>query len=264
MQSLSQDRSLRYGRSLFGERLLGRPAARLIAIDVARGVAIAGVVLFHVVWDLAYTGLTAPDLASHPAWVAFARTLAGSFMVLVGVSLVLAHQDAVHWARFAKRLLVIVLAALAISIVTRIAFPERFIYFGILHAIAVGSVVGILFLRLPAAIVAAAGAIIFILPDYFSSTVFDIRPLAWIGFSVQPPPSNDFVPVFPWVGLTLLGLAAAKIAIANSVDQWLARHQPGGMMATTFTWMGCHSLAIYLIHQPVLLGILVPLAAWLR
>lgn len=101
-----------------------------------------------------------------------------------------------------------------------------------------------------------------VLPYLVTTPLFDARSLAWIGFSAQPPPSNDYVPVFPWVGMTLLGLAVTKAAIGRSVDHWLHRHEPDGPVATRIAWMGRHSLAIYLIHQPVLLGLLIPLANW--
>ena len=164
---------------------------------------------------------------------------------------------------FAKRLLIIMGAAFAISAATWLAFPERFIYFGILHAIAAASVIGLLFRRLPALVIASMGAVVIVFPYLVASPLFDTRSLAWIGFSAQPPPSNDYVPIFPWVGLTLMGLALAKTAIGRSVDQWLYRHEPAGPVANGTAWMGRHSLAIYLIHQPVLLGLLIPLANWL-
>lgn len=236
-----------------------RRLARLAAIDAVRGAAIAGVVLYHVVWDLAFLRLTGPELASHPLWIAFGRVLAGSFLFLAGFSLVLANDTWVSWGKYSKRMLKIVAAALAITAVTWFAFPQSFVYFGILHAIAFGSAVGVAFLTKPAWLTAAVGAGVLTVPRFFSSALFDPRWLAWIGFSQDTPPSNDFVPVFPWVGVFLLGLAAAQ-----AVDrEWLAgrlgasRRNP---VSVGLIWLGRHSLAIYLIHQPVLLAVLYPLS----
>jgi len=265
MAGMSQGLSYRMGRAALDKAgtKSGEAAVRLRSIDMARGLAIAGVVIFHIVWDLDFTRFIRPGIATHPAWILFARVLAGSFMLLVGVSVALAHRQTTRWVPFAKRLLIIMGAALAISAATWLAFPERFIYFGILHAIAAASVIGLLFRRLPALVIAAMGAVVIVFPFLVASPLFDTRSLAWIGFSAQPPPSNDYVPIFPWVGLTLMGLALAKTAIGRSVDQWLYRHEPAGPVANGTAWMGRHSLAIYLIHQPVLLGLLIPLANWL-
>jgi uncharacterized membrane protein len=241
-----------------------RNRARLLILDVVRGLAIAGVVVYHLVWDLDFTGLLPSGIARQPAWIFFARTLAGTFMLLVGVNLVLAHDSGLRWQAFARRLGVIVLAALAISVVTKFAFAQTFIYFGILHAIAAASLIGVLFLRRSVIFCVVAGLVTLILPHAFRNALFNTRWLAWIGFAEAPPVSNDLVPVFPWVGLTLLGMALARLALQHSVDDWLKSREPGGQVVQSLSWLGRHSLAIYLVHQPVLLALIVPLATWIK
>jgi uncharacterized membrane protein len=235
---------------------------RIPTIDIIRGIAIGGVVLFHVVWDLEFAGLI-DGVARHPAWLVFGRSLAGTFMVLVGVSLVLAHRGEIRWGSFSRRLGTILLAAAAITVVTRLAFPANFVYFGILHAIAVATLIGALFLGASALICLAVGTLVLILPLVLESSTFDMRWLAWIGFAAQPPPSNDFVPVFPWVGLTLLGMAAMKWTSAWPVKTRLVQQAHPSRFARTFAWMGRRSLPIYLVHQPILLAIILPLSWWL-
>ncbi|MEM5474444.1 heparan-alpha-glucosaminide N-acetyltransferase [Hoeflea sp. AS60] len=230
---------------------------RLLAVDAARGVAIAGVVLFHLVWDLEFTGFIS-GLAFHPLWLAFGRSLAGSFMFLAGVSLVLAHGAQFRARIFFRRLAVIVAAALAITIVTFLAFPSAFVYFGILHSIAVASLIGIAFLRLPASASLLAGSAMMALPWFISLPAFDPRWLAWVGFSANPSLSNDFVPVVPWAGATLLGIAFAKVLdIGNNRLTSAGLDTP---FLVRLGWLGRHSLAIYLLHQPVMLAIIVPLS----
>jgi uncharacterized membrane protein len=235
---------------------------RLDLVDVVRGIAIAGVVFFHLVWDLAFLGVIPAWTASHPWWLLFGRVLAGTFMTLVGVSLVLASANGFRLRPFLRRLAVLVAAALAITLVTRAAFPETFVYYGTLHAIAVASLIGALALRLPTAAIALLGLVAYALGFVWTSAAFDPRWLAWTGFAAAPPPSNDFVPVFPWVGLTLLGMAAARLALLRG---WAHRARPmNGRVARWMAWFGQHSLAIYLVHQPVLLGVLIPLVGMTR
>ena len=231
--------------------------SRLLAVDAARGTALAGVVLFHLVWDLEFTGFIS-GVAFHPLWLAFGRSLAGSFMFLAGVSLVLAHGVQFRTRTFFRRLGVIVAAAVAITIVTFLAFPSAFVYFGILHSIAIASLIGVVFLKLPAAASLLAGLAMMALPWFISLPAFDPRWLAWIGLSANPPLSNDFVPVFPWAGVTLLGIAFAK-AVDIGKNRMISAGADSPFL-DRLGWLGRHSLAIYLLHQPMMLAIIVPLS----
>ena len=226
---------------------------RIQSLDIARGVAIAGVVIYHFCWDLNLFGFLAVDVTTHPIWVAFARSLAGSFMALVGVSLVLAHSESVRWKAFWRRLLIVATAAAVISIVTYGAFPDSFIYFGILHAIAVSSVLGLAFLRAPLPLVLLAALLLVVVPEYFQSDLLNSRLLAWTGLASWPPSSVDFVPIFPWFTLPLLGIAAARLGLQSSLLTRAAgvRVDSGALRALASA--GRQSLVIYLVHQPILL-----------
>lgn len=235
--------------------------ARVLAVDVARGLAIAGVVLFHIVWDLEFTGIIS-GVAQHQIWLLFGRSLAATFMFLVGVSLVLAHNDTIHIKAFTRRLLTIALYASAITLVTRFVFPNSFIYFGILHAIAAATLLGVPFLRANASVLLGAAVILLILPSVVDTPAFNTRWLAWIGFAERPPPSNDFVPIFPWVGITLLGMVSAKLFPFRRDRNSAAMPETQSSLARILVWMGNRSLPIYLLHQPILLSLIIPLS-WL-
>lgn len=240
------------------------PGARFAAIDVGRGAALVAMIAYHLSWDLGFLGFIETDVTRHPAGVAVARGIAGTFLFLVGVGLVLAHGERIRPRPFLIRLAMVAGAALLVTVVTRLAFPEAYIFFGILHAIALFSLLALPFLRLPSPLVALAGAAVLVAPALWRSPAFDPRPLAWIGFYERPPPTVDFEPVFPWFGVTLMGVAVARIVLGRprwreALQRWRAEGRIGGGLA----WMGRRSLLIYLVHQPILLAVLLPLA-WLR
>ncbi|MFC5384443.1 heparan-alpha-glucosaminide N-acetyltransferase [Aquamicrobium segne] len=228
-------------------------------VDAWRGLAIAGVVLFHFVWDLEFTGFIS-GIAYHPLWLGFGRVLAGSFMMLVGVGLVLSSRAPFRAGAYLRRLAKISIAAAAITLVTWNVFPATFIYFGILHAIAVATLVGSFFLRTPWWLSLAGGLAMVLVPSFWQSELFDTRWLAWIGFAQSVPPSNDFVPIFPWVGITLIGMAGTKMLVDRRKESALDRFLPAGHSGDALVWMGKRSLMIYLLHQPIMLAIIIPLA----
>ena len=217
-------------------------APRLTLIDTARGVALIGMVVFHFTFDLELFGWIAPGTVQQPGWLAFARLVAGSFVFLAGVSLVLAHGEGIRWRSFRRGTALVALAALGVSVATLVAMPHMFVFFGILHIIAVSRVLGLAFLRVPVAGLVICGMAIWAAPYLVSSEVFNTRWLAWIGFASVLPLSMDLEPIFPWFGPFLLGMALARV--------W----RPNGGKAGFLAWAGRHSLWIYLIHQPVLIA----------
>ena len=205
---------------------------RIEAIDLARGAALIAMAIYHFTWDLEFFGYLEPGMTAHGGRKLFARCIASSFLFLVGVSLFLAHGKGIRWRGFLIRFAMVAGAALAISLVTYIAVPGAFIFFGILHEIAVASLLGLLFLQLPALVTLIVAAAIIAAPFYVRSALFDHQWWWWLGLSPADPRSNDYVPIFPWFGAVLIGIATAKLAASA----------------------GRHSLAFYLIHQPVLIS----------
>ena len=226
--------------------------ARYVFVDVWRGLAIIGVVIYHFGWDLNFFGFIPASLMFSGPVTVFARALAGSFMFLAGVSLVLAHIRQARWEKFIWRLAKLIAAAVAISVVTYFLFPQGFIYFGVLHAIALASVLGLAFLRLPVGAVALASLAILAAPLLFETPAFDVRILAWIGFASDPPLANDFVPVFPWFGVTLAGIVCARIYLSRRQLRDARPPAARGAIVRGLTWVGQRTLPIYLLHQPIL------------
>lgn len=215
---------------------------------------------YHFTWDLEFFGYLDPGTATQGFFRIYARSIASSFLFLAGVSLVLAHFPAIRWQSFWKRFAMVAGAAVAISIATFIAFPGEWIYFGILHNIALSSLVGLAFLRLPPLatglvvllVIAAMVVDYSLVPGMLDLAVFDTRWLSWLGFAEIPPRSNDYVPLFPWIAALLAGVTIARIAVSRN---WLARLAAVQTNQTLLSRAGRHSLIVYLVHQPVLIAL---------
>ena len=226
------------------------------AIDVARGIAIAAMVLYHFSWDLSFLKLIETNILTVPAWRWFARSIAGSFLFLAGFGLALAHLQGFRRLPFLRRLMKVGGAALAVTLVTFFAFPHSYIFFGILHCIAVSSLLALPFLRLPPALTAAIAAFCLAAPRLFTSPALDAPWLDWLGLGASDPVTNDYVPIFPWFGLVLLGAAAGRMLLPHRETLGLARWRAADPVSRGLRWAGRKSLPIYLIHQLVLLALL--------
>jgi len=229
---------------------------RILAIDALRGIALIAMASYHFAWDLEFFGYIEAGTTGAGFWKLYARMIASSFLFLAGFSLVLGHYPSLRGRSFAIRFAKIAGAALVITIATRFAFPDSFIFFGILHSIAAASLVGLLFLRLPVVITLLAAVAAFLAPDYLRSSMFDNPALWWVGLSETLPRSNDYVPLLPWLAPFLTGIAAARLALSR---HWLDRPVEGEdappKWKTALISGGRHSLAVYLLHQPLLIGL---------
>jgi uncharacterized membrane protein len=231
-------------------------SARWPALDAARGVAITAMLIYHLAWDLSFFRLIPTDIIGHPAWQFFAHAIAASFLILVGIALVLAHDRGVRWRSFWRRLAVIATAALAITAVTWLAFPDDYIFFGILHCIALSSVLALPFLRAPIIVLVAGVVFCFAAPVFFTSPMLDAPLLDWLGLGARPPRTNDYVPILPWFGLVLLGLAAGRLGLPFATGASPSSPIWHTSLFRGLIWSGRRSLPIYLVHQPLLLGAL--------
>jgi uncharacterized membrane protein len=232
------------------------PRSRIDLVDIARGLALLAMFVFHFAFDLSYFGLIDVDVAVEPGWRMFARLIAGSFLALVGVSLVLATRHGLNRPAYLKRLAMVAAAATLVTLGTFLAIRPNFVFFGILHHVALASVLALPFLRLPTLAIAAAAALAFALPGFVAHPWLDQPWAAWLGFSRAPLRSADFVPLFPWFGCVLGGMALARLALPRLGSSAWARWRATALPARLIAWGGRHSLLVYLVHQPVFIGLI--------
>lgn len=235
-----------------------RPRYQLL--DILRGVAIIAMVVFHIAWDLYYFGYSSVDVTTELGWVIFQKSILSSFLLLVGAGLVLAHGRGIRWNRFWRRFAVLVACALLVTAGTYWMFPDYFVFFGVLHAIALFSLGGLAFLRLPPWLVAAIGVAVITASFLYSDPMFATRELGWIGFWPTSPPTSDVVPIFPWFGVVLLGIAAMRLILASRLAEDLGHFHSDEPLARGLAFMGRWSLPIYVVHQPLIIAVFFGLA----
>ncbi len=226
---------------------------RLPLIDALRGAALIGMIVYHAGWNLDTFQFTELGVTSAPGWIGFAKLIAGSFLMLAGVSLVLADA-AGHGANLKlRRIGIVAVAAVLVTIATYFIFPDTFVYFGILHQIALASLLAWPLLRLNWIIVVGLALAIVLINQTVAVEFADTRWLAWIGISRLVPPANDYVPIVPWFAVVLLGIPLGRAILRQAWLQNLLAANPRWLVP--LGWMGRYSLIIYLIHQPILFGI---------
>lgn len=228
--------------------------ARIWEIDFLRGLAIILMVGYHLLYDLGdfagleqFLGFTT-DLTT-PAWLLAQHFFAGLFVILSGVS---SNFSQNNFRRSLKYLAV----ALLITAASYVFDPESVILFGIIHCLGVSALLYGLFLKKATATTCLISGIIIaglsaLLPSAHRVLAINTNWLLPLGLHRPDFASFDYFPLIPWLGIFLIGAALGRW-LYPSRKSLLGRE----LSPNLFNWCGRHSLWIYLLHQPVILGIL--------
>jgi uncharacterized membrane protein len=240
----------------------GKRLGRVDAVDCGRGLALIGMATYHLTWDLADFHLVSPLLPFTPPMRLLSHGVASAFLVLVGVSLALAHRKGFNRRAFWRRLAIVAGAAALVTAGSVVFAPGEGIFFGILHCIAAASLIAAPFVTAPAWASLTAGLAAIAAPLVIHSTLFDPPWLLWLGLGEALPNTLDWRPLLPWAGVVFLGLSLARtpgvMARLTSPERWRAAWR----VSRAICFAGRHSLPIYLVHQPLLIGLLTALTAW--
>ncbi len=233
---------------------------RLDAIDVLRGVALVWMIAYHFCFDLNKFGLARFDFYRDPLWTLQRTAILGIFLFCAGLGQAVASHQAQPWSRFWRRWIQVAVCAVFVSVGSWWMFPDSFIYFGVLHGMAVMLVIARLtagwgaWLLLPAllALVLPYGAAGLLAQSRWEQA-FNAPTLNWLGLITGKPVTEDFVPLLPWIALVWCGsLAGARwLHLTGQTPAWQASG-PSSALA----WLGRHSLWVYMLHQPLMIGAL--------
>jgi uncharacterized membrane protein len=231
---------------------------RFWEVDFLRGCAIVLMVLYHLVFDLNYFAVYDID-ASSGFWLMVARAAASLFLLLVGLSLTLSHsrarllgQEEAYFSRLLKRSAWILSLALGISVVTYLFIGKGFIVFGVLHLIGLSLLLAYPFLRLQKANF-ILGLLFILLGLYLQNITVGFPWLLWLGLVPTGFYSVDYFPVFPWFGMILMGMGFGNLLYPGYRRRITMPDFAGSSFVRVLTFLGRNSLAIYLVHQPVII-----------
>ncbi|HEY2188478.1 MAG TPA: heparan-alpha-glucosaminide N-acetyltransferase [Caldimonas sp.] len=234
--------------------------ARLDRLDALRGFAIVWMAAFHFSFDLNYFRFIHQDFYRDPFWTVQRACIVTLFMSCVGAGQAIASSERQSLRRFWQRWAQIAGCALLVTLGSALMFPRSFISFGVLHGIAVMLIV-VRFTTSWGAWRWPLGLVAIMLPKFVADPFFDSRWTDWIGLVTHLPVTEDYAPLLPWLGVVWWGAAAAD---------WLLAHRRallGGAMPRVLrplAVLGRWSLSFYMLHQPVLIGLLWLAAVALR
>jgi|JFJP01.1.fsa_nt_gi uncharacterized membrane protein len=239
-------------------------SARFWEIDTLRGCAVVVMIFYHFTWDLVYFHLIDIDIFG-TAWQTLARAIATTFIFVMGVSLTLSYQQAKYrlatsglFSKYLLRGLQVLGLGLLITIGTYFFIGVNgFVIFGILHLIGVSIMVSYPFLGQNKWLSLGGGLLFIAIGIYLNSQASYSPWLIPLGVKQYGRAMVDYYPIFPWSGLALLGIFAGQSLYPNGHANFKLPDIGYLPPLRALRYLGQHSLLVYMIHQPILIGLLI-------
>ena len=227
-----------------------KPNNRIHGYDVIRGFSVISMIGFHLCYDLVYLYGVNLSWFRPPLQDVWRASISWTFILIAGIMATYSRSNFKRGCRY-------LVVAAAIFLVTTVAAVDTPISFGIIYCMA--ACTGIVALTDPVLkkISARWGMslclVLFALTWSIPKTIYPVPYLAWLGFPSPGFVSGDYYPIIPFIFMYLAGYFAAHIAqgIDKTAPTW-AYANPLPALAR----LGRHALPFYLLHQPIILGIL--------
>ena len=231
-------------------------------LDTVRGVCILSMVAYHGMYDLVdIFGLPSAWYTGLPGYI-WQQSICWTFILLSGLCWQLSR-------RHVKRGLLLGGCGAAITLITWLVMPSQRILYGVLNLLGLSALLLIpldkVFRKIPAWAGLGGALLLFALTKNvsrgslgFEGLVLCQLPrwlyatdlLAVVGFPSPSFWSTDYFPLLPWFFLFCAGYFLWSLLDKSPRAKELLR--PG---LRPLSFLGRHSLAIYLIHQPALMAV---------
>lgn len=222
---------------------------RIWELDAFRGVCIIGMIAVHAVLDLEGFGKTGNALFD------FVREWGALLFILIsGICLTLGSKSV-------RRGLVVFAAGMLCTLVTwgmyRVGMESEdiIIRFGILHCLGLCMILGSVQKHIPKFAILAAAVLLIALGLYVQGIATECKWLFPLGIKHPGFTSSDYFPLLPNFGYFCIGIFLGRTVYAKK-QSLLPRVNANAAPIRFLSWCGRQSLFIYLLHQPILYGVI--------
>lgn len=221
-----------------------KKARRLWELDFLRGIALILMVYYHVIYDLKEFYQYPIDYENLPNTI-IGKSSAMLFMVLAGISSSLSGSNL-------KRGLKLLGISLLITLGTHLYDPALGIKFGIIHFLAVCVLLSPWLMKLNNILLLLLAALMVYLGQLIPYIRVTHDYLFVFGLSTPAFTSSDYYPLIPWIAVFILGLVLGKTLYKERKSL-----VPFTLPDNAVSFIGRHTLSIYLLHQQAILLVLV-------
>lgn len=234
---------------------------RIYALDELRGLCVFCMVIYHALYTAAFLFSIEYAVLLFRLFTPVEPFIAAAFIIISGISSQLSRNNF-------KRSLPILAAAAAVSLATYFVMPKSMIYFGILHFLGLSilffSLIKKYIDKIPFAVAIVVFTLLFFITYGIKDNVLGISSSFGIalphpstdfflifGFVSDSFSSADYFPLFPWFFAFLFGTALGRLAKEEKFPKFMYKKR-----SRILTYIGTHAFLIYILHQPVIYGLL--------